>query len=112
MTSPPPRRVRIEHAYPAADSFLAAHGYQGLAPLHVLVQNAEFDGGAIVATGSSRSLAAQSGLGSRDTVYRRIQLLTQAGVLERVRSRESRWPVYLVRVEHLGITVTVVDEQL
>ncbi len=109
MTSPAPREVRITHTYPAAASFLAAHGFQGLALLHALLQDARLDGDAIVAEGSSRALASRADLGSKDTAHRRIHLLRQSGVLERIPATGSRSPVSLVCAEHLGISVTVGD---
>lgn len=102
--------VRIEHRYPQAQAFLVAHGQQGVAVLHALLQKARLDDGRLLAEGSTREVAARSRLVSKDTAHRRIQLFKRAGVLERIPCPESRSPVYLVTVEHLGITVTIIDE--
>jgi hypothetical protein len=106
-----PREVHIEHRYPRAKVFLAAHGHQGVAVLHALLQSADIDGDTIVASGSTREIALRSELVSKDTAHRRIRNLQRAGVLERIPSSESRSPVYLVHLDGLGITVTVIDDR-
>jgi hypothetical protein len=100
-----PREVRIEHTYPAASAFLAAHGHQGVAVLHALLQDAHLDGGRLVASGSSRILAARTEQLSKDTVHRHLLKLQRAGILHRVATRESRVPVYVVHLDDLGIAV-------
>jgi hypothetical protein len=75
------RVVRIEHNYPQAQSFLVAHGHQGVAVLQALLQDAAVENDVLVASGSSRSLAARTELLSKDTVHRHLLKLQRAGVL-------------------------------
>ncbi len=100
-----PREVRIEHHYPQAQAFLVAHGQQGVIVLHALLQDADERGGVIVASGSSRTLAARTELVSKDTVHRQLMSLQRAGILQRVPSDDSRSPSYVVHLDDLGITV-------
>ncbi len=103
------REVRIEHCYPQAHAFLVAHGHQGVAVLHALLQKVDRDGDALIASASSRTLAARTELLSKDTVHRHLLKLLRAGVLVRVPSTDPRTPAYAVRLEGLGISVTILD---
>lgn len=101
--------VRIEHSYPQAQSFLIAHGHQGVAVLHALLQDAAVENDVLVASGSSRSLAARTELLSKDTVHRHLLRLQRAGVLTRVPSTDHRTSAYVVHLDGLGISVTFPD---
>jgi hypothetical protein len=100
-----PREVRIEHTYPAAHAFVVAHGPQGVAVLHALLQDARLDGDRLVASGSSRTLALRTEQLSKDTVHRHLLKLQRAGILHRVTRLDSRVPAYVVHLDGLGITV-------
>jgi len=103
------RAVQVEHRYPQAQAFLVAHGHQGVAVLHALLQDAAIDDGVLVASGSSRTLAARTELLSKDTVHRHLLNPQRAGVLTRVPSIDHPTPAYVVHLDGIGISVTFPD---
>lgn len=107
--------VRIEHRYPTAFGFLCQHGPQALAILHDLIARADEVDGQLVVETSTRSIAERLGFLSKDSVHRRLRQLARAGVIE-VIDRDSGSAfgptTYVVYLEHLGITVAAVDDNL
>jgi hypothetical protein len=100
----------VEHRYPAALDFLREHGPDAVAVLHVLAVDAEAIDGQLVASVSTRALAARLGFLSKDSAHRRLRQLRRAGVIEVLPSTgPTDPPSYVLHLDGTGITVTLPD---
>jgi hypothetical protein len=100
----------VEHRYPAALDFLREHGPDAVAVLHLLAVDAEAVDRLLVASVSTRAIAARLGFLSKDSAHRRLRQLRRAGVIEVLASTgPTDPPSYVLHLGGTGITVTLPD---
>ena len=100
--------ARIEHRYPEVLDFVRRHGPDALMVLHHLLAHAQVRDHHLVAQASTRQIASELKVLSKDSVHRRLRQLHSAQVIRLAPTTATAFeaPTYVVDLTGTGIAVT------